>query len=458
MCPQNISSRYNANKLIVRGKKENEVEDSIRKLKITIDDLKSVTFKLDHGIVGFVIGKKGTTINKITKLSSADVLCSKDGEITIQGTSENVKIAKDMIDEIVEANYSETLKIPQDYLGTFIGKKGVTLNAFRKEFNVEVNIPFVRDKKKSTIVATLVEVTIRGDRAKVGIASKEIKERVEKYKSEHRSICVHRNCISTLIGQKGETIKKLQKELNVVMETNFESFVVSIRGPEDVLDKAESRIIEIVGKNAVWKPDEGESPVSEYVLKIPTKLMRHVIGAKGSTLKRIENEYDVIVMNDQRRRRKKSSRGERGEEKEEEESVTIISKKSSNVESAKEAIESILDDAETFKKLIKVKRTPFAAVFGVKFAGLRNIRNISSSLNFGVKECSENNSFLNVTVEGTRKGFQIACDAIEAANRRKSTTFVRLIRDHLPSLKSSERNLAKISSDTKCSVKIDDRT
>jgi len=350
------------------------------------------------------------------------------------------------------------------------------MREFGKKFEVEVSIPKTRK-------TAYTDVMIRGKKDQVKLAMNDIKSQIEKYRREHRQIGVHKLCLPNLVGQKGEKIKKIQEEFGVRVNLEFQTGLVSIRGPEDKLDSAEAKIIEIAGKCVTWKPYKNEEPCAECVVLVKQSCIRHVVGTAGSVAKRIESDFEVHLHRDRRNKRKSSSNVDEGEEK-----FTILGR-TENVNRAKEAIESILDEAETFKKTITVKKTPFVAVFGENYSGLKNLQDISSSLNMNVKPSSGKSNSLDVFVSGmmslilficsfflslslscthtytytqslpgTRKGFQVACDAIEASNRRKATTFLRLIREHIPSVKSSERNLSKISSETKCKITLDDRT
>ena len=419
-----------------------------------VQDLRCVRMKLNKSVISFVIGRKGVKIQEITEKSEgAQInLNDRESELEILGPSESVDIAKRLVDEVVELNFTDTVNVPtDDFLGSLIGKKGETLKKFAKEFDVDVKIPKTRNNKQ----VSCVDVTIRGHRDKVKLAVEDIKAKLEKYRREHRQIAVHKLLLPDLIGQGGSKINKLQEECGARVNVNFQTGLVSIRGPEDKMNAAETKIVEIVGDLACWKPSE-QDPCCDVVVNVKSNLVKHVIGSNASVMKKIQSDYEVILVvgrSNKRGRKKKDD-----EPSSEFEKVTIIGKNLSNVNRAKEAIELILDDVERFKRTITVKRTPFQAVFGETYSGLQNLRDLSSSLNFIVKESTTSKNSLDVTIEGTRKGYQIACDAVEAANRRKNTTFIRLIREHFPSLKSSERNLSKISSDTKCKITLDDRT
>ena len=483
--PCNLLVSHETKEIVVQGTEENKVEEMTKIIEEKVQDLRCVRMKLNKSVISFVIGRKGVKIQEITRKSEgAQIdLNDRESELEILGPSKSVDIAKRLVDEVVELNFTDTVNVPtDDFLGSLIGKKGETLKKFAKEFDVDVKIPKTRNNKQ----VSCVDVTIRGHRDKVKVAVEDIKAKVEKYRREHRQIAVHKLLLPDLIGQGGSRINKIQKECGARVNVNFQTGLVTIRGPEDKMNAAEEKIVEIVGDLACWKPSE-QDPCCDVVVNVKSNLVKHVVGSQASVMKKIQSDFEVIlVIGRSNRRGRKKRDDETGSEFEK---VTIIGKNLSNVNRAEEAIELILDDVERFKKVITVKRTwclsslfllsiftdifisssssssptqttgtPFQAVFGETYSGLQNLRDLSSSLNFIVKESTKSKNSLDVTIEGTRKGYQIACDAVEAANRRKNTTFIRLIREHFPSLKSSERNLSKISSDTKCKITLDDRT
>src|SRR5205814_4076308 len=87
-----------------------------------------------------------------------------------------------------------------------------------------------------------------------------------------------------LIGKRGENIKKLREEFDV--EIQVDNGKVEVKGPKAKAEAAKSRII------ALGKKLEDETT---HILKIKPQYHRDMIGAKGATVNRLQDRYNVRI-------------------------------------------------------------------------------------------------------------------------------------------------------------------
>ncbi|KAI5292425.1 hypothetical protein KEM55_007805, partial [Ascosphaera atra] len=90
-----------------------------------------------------------------------------------------------------------------------------------------------------------------------------------------------------LIGRRGESVNKLRDEFDVEIKVlDNATGKVEVKGPKAKADAAKARIV------ALGKKLEDEA---SYVLKVPAKFHRDLIGAKGSQVMRLQERYHVRV-------------------------------------------------------------------------------------------------------------------------------------------------------------------
>merc|ERR1719191_248668 len=82
-------------------------EDAVKKIAEKFDkqqaNMTSDSMEIDADDVGLVVGKAGSTVKYITRMSGADINIAKDStKISISGSAEQVEMAKKLITETIE--------------------------------------------------------------------------------------------------------------------------------------------------------------------------------------------------------------------------------------------------------------------------------------------------------------------------------------------------------------------
>lgn len=116
-------------------------------MDIEADEVVEVGLLVRSHWVGSLIGKKGVTINKLRKLSDANMKFADDdidvnggmfNVLAINGTMNQVSDACKMVvntlgDVAQTLEYKIVFLVPDQFCGTFVGKKGSTINEIRGE-------------------------------------------------------------------------------------------------------------------------------------------------------------------------------------------------------------------------------------------------------------------------------------------------------------------------------------
>jgi len=123
-------------------------------MEIINDDVVEVGLLMRNQWVGSLIGKKGVTINEVTRLSEAKLKFG-DEDIEVNGGMYNVLAVNGTMNQVSDAckmitntlgEVAQTLEfkivflVPDQYCGTFVGKKGSTINEIRGEQDQGVRV------------------------------------------------------------------------------------------------------------------------------------------------------------------------------------------------------------------------------------------------------------------------------------------------------------------------------
>merc|ERR1719233_1465269 len=118
------------------------------------DDVIEIGLLIRDHWIGSLIGKKGVTINELRKVSEANMKFGDDN-IDVNGANYNVFALNGTMNQVSDAckmvasmlgEASQTLEykivflVPDQYCGTFVGKKGSTINEIRGEQNEGVRV------------------------------------------------------------------------------------------------------------------------------------------------------------------------------------------------------------------------------------------------------------------------------------------------------------------------------
>merc|ERR1740117_2458902 len=387
-----------------------------------------VKLPMHKEVTGKIIGSKGKTVDKMQKESKAAIKVD-DEMVTISGSTEAVAAAKALVDEILKVNQIVEVTLPISFIGNFIGSGGSGIKKFQEENSVTVDFPRQRDRSAPSQTVFLC------GQAEAAAAGGILKDLVAKFERENKDIRLYPEVMGTVIGSKGSSIRKLEEESGCKLKCDSGSGLISIRGPEDAIPKAEALIIELVGEAAIWSADAA----APEKVPVPAGYIKHVVGKKYAVIHQLQKDHGVVII------------VPRGRDVEH---VTVLGKPAA-VQSAKDAIEQLLDEVVRVKETLDVHTKLLTNVFGEQLAGLNRLR-AAIGVRIQVKSHEDNRKISVVTVEGTRSAFALALTAIRAAQAGNATRSVRVVRSHLTSLHNSDRNLTKIADDACCKITVDD--
>jgi len=200
--------------------------------------------------------------------------------------------------EIVEVDVEDTFPVPGNKIGTIIGNKGSNINGLRDATGVEITVPKERD-------TPTVVVKLSGTADGITKVKKAFNDLINKGFSsllggtdfKEGSVMVHPMYIKEIVGVKGATIRAIQ-----------DHFKVKLVVPDDVKDKKECRITVAGSKDKVQAAKDMIKEITKYYhtpithpgqihteMDVPSHLYNHIIGARGSEIKHIQNNYKVQI-------------------------------------------------------------------------------------------------------------------------------------------------------------------
>lgn len=250
-----------------------------------------------------VHGKDGKGPKKITAQTSVELLFSEDPEVeTItliydgpatgqEGIDAALEQAKELVLESVKGQaeiISKTISVPADVHEKIQGERGTTLNALNpSSVFVTFGIP---TKSKPSAQQTEDSITIRGPPANVESTAKNILAFVKSIEDKGTVDTVQETFeypaqfSGNLIGQKGANINKLKEELGV--DIKLHEGKGEIKGVRVCVDAAKRKVFALV--------KELEDKAS-LTIKVPAQYHSIIIGSEGSTVKRLEERYNVRI-------------------------------------------------------------------------------------------------------------------------------------------------------------------
>jgi len=267
----------------------NEVEGQARNL---IKTTSYVEFKVDAKYHKHIIGKGGSTINKIKSESDVTInIPDTDSGVTIiriEGNKAGVEKAKEELQGMVEKMENEKEKdviIENRFHRQIIGPKGENIQKIRDEF-AAVQISFPDLGNKSDIVK------LRGPKADVDKCARHLNNMSKELLESNYQVKlpIFKQFHKNIIGKGGANIKKIRDETNTridLPDSNAESDTIIITGKKEDVNKAADKIKEI------------QSQMANIVSKdmtIPSKIHNTVIGAGGKLIQSIMNECGGVAI------------------------------------------------------------------------------------------------------------------------------------------------------------------
>ena len=248
-----------------------EIQSSL--LEETINDLTS-----DE--ISMVIGRGGATIKGLTKDHKCDINIERDSnQIVISGMKDNVNACKIVVEEMINKFRRENIEMKVDptFLPAFIGKGGEEIKKFRKGHEgVEINL----GDRGSGIVK------LRGEEEKLQAVKKAIEDANVLYLATHVEISIMQKQVNLLIGHRGETIKKLQKETGCFIDIRKGDNKARVRGETaEAVQTALAMIVDIIGTE--WESRKIKLPVASAAA--------YVVGKKGETIQKLQKTHGVVI-------------------------------------------------------------------------------------------------------------------------------------------------------------------
>ncbi|KAK9469950.1 hypothetical protein V1512DRAFT_201772 [Lipomyces arxii] len=287
------------------GPDETEVESCLESAKLFFEDVKAKQATLVTKVLSvpakqhkFIIGPKRSTINALS--GEGQTVSIQFGEqsvdvaepltedsVVIRGPADEVASVAEKIVEIVDeasnqevlGSFSVTFEFPTKFSSQLIGKGGANISKYRDELGVKVGL------------ADDGNVTIKGVKSNVLEAETRIKALAARLADEVvLRLSIPNEYHSSLIGQKGKLIKRLEERYGVRVnfprssdseDTNGESseFLpknkddIVLRGPSKGAAKAKEELMDLYKYDA----DHGHSSD----LAVPRQALSRIIGKNG---------------------------------------------------------------------------------------------------------------------------------------------------------------------------------
>lgn len=217
------------------------------------------------------------------------------------------KAKKEDVASVVDATPASpelvTAKVPVDSkkIGALIGPKGVTLRAIQEASGATMTMPKV-DRDAGPTAVTLVGTTEAVNKATAlikEICLKGYAATLEGEDFQESSITVNSMYLSEIIGKNGSSIRALQDKLGVRVSVpsgagkdDKATVKIGIAGQREHIARAKEVIREITQyfHSTVTHPGLVHS-----ALDIPSRMYNNIIGAKGSEIRHIQNNFKVAV-------------------------------------------------------------------------------------------------------------------------------------------------------------------
>ena len=265
------------NKIAVQGVNSNVTECSNKINDIIAKYRKeNIVIIVDTSFLPSFIGKGGEDIKKFRKLyPGVDINIGDRGTgiVKLRGEEELLTKVKVVIEEM-STLYGLThveIAVVSKQINLLIGHRGETIKALQKETNCFIDVR----KQDNT-------ARVRGETAEeVEAAVQKIKEIIgmENW-NEFKLKLPTEKAAAYVVGKKGETIQRLQKEYNCVIEINRNDHHVDIFGPQDSIDSVVAEINALFDLNI------------EYYQRIiiHEKYVSSIIGRGGANIKLLQTE------------------------------------------------------------------------------------------------------------------------------------------------------------------------
>ena len=237
-------------KIVLRGAPED-----IASLKQDLSELEVVekTFHVSNPEAAYVIGKRGTTIDRLTQEHQVVIELSKsddESKISVTGIDANVAQAVTEIVELVAdaREGAETIPIDRTARLVLLKNHGAVMKQMFKDAN---NLA----RQAGGSLSLRIDgnsIVVRGTNKTLDAAKLAIQSEISRLEESVVRMAVDKTIIPKLIGKGGEVLRSLTVGTTVDVEFDKEQGCLAIIGSiEEEVDKVKSTIEEIVGQNQI---------------------------------------------------------------------------------------------------------------------------------------------------------------------------------------------------------------
>ncbi|EQC36840.1 hypothetical protein SDRG_05670 [Saprolegnia diclina VS20] len=246
------------------------------------------TFDVDERCLSLIIGKKGSKIKAIEAESGAKVDI-QGHTLYILGEPDQIQKATALVDEIVAKSQRSVVYTSSHLTSLLLNNKRAKLNEIEKVSGCNVQLPPApAGGKAPRTKATTMAITLTGTTSAIQLASTAL----EALNAENKVVYLPLDSdeVATVIGKKGETIMKLEKDTGC-----------RLRVLDDASDGESSRELELMG-NA--DQVAAATAALDGLLRTSARQLLHLdefsvaclIGKKGERIKEVRAAHPNVTL------------------------------------------------------------------------------------------------------------------------------------------------------------------
>jgi len=289
------SESSNDDIITVVGKKADceKARAMIREIESKEAKITEETIKIDAKLHQYLIGKGGLGVKRVKQECGNVQIHFPSGDsgsdsVTVRGEPEFVKKAKEQLLEMAqnreENSFTQEVKCANELHRYLIGKQGASINEVKKETGARVVFPNTSDADNGTI-------HIVGKQEGVMKAKEMLEARIATLENiAEIELDVDRKHHKYFLTKRGQILRQISEDFGGVTVSfpriNEDSNVVRIKGPQECVQGAKSRMEEIVS--------DLENHVSESI-EVDEKYHRTLIGKGGENVQKVQTDFNVQV-------------------------------------------------------------------------------------------------------------------------------------------------------------------
>lgn len=281
--------------IIITGKQPNVelAQQKILAIQNELDNIVTTDIIIPAKFHNSIIGAKGRLIHSIMKeCGGVKITFPKEGvgsdKVTIRGPKDDVDKAKKQLVELTNekqlSSFTAEIKAKPEHHKFLIGRNGVNIKKVRDKTGARIIFPNDNDEDRESI-------TIVGKKESVLEAKAELESLVKSLDNVvETEIKVDPKYHRHFVAKRGQVLRDLADEFDGVTvsfpRSGTYSETVILKGAKNFVEGAKQKILDIVS-------DLEQRITIECV--IPQKYHRTIMGAKGSKVQAITQEFDVQI-------------------------------------------------------------------------------------------------------------------------------------------------------------------